>query len=172
VRELEGLERLDVEKEVLPPGDIRRDGGREVDEAREARRQSGQLRQRVGPAVGSKGLEPGRVKAEAPRRGVSVRSGEIAPVFRDQPDTREHGEPRAETAPDAVEETSDSKPEEEGGPKLPFVDARTEDVDPWAKMMTFDSEHDPLFGTITAVPEGCPSTKAAKLTSRQGRSIR
>jgi hypothetical protein len=89
VRELQRFERLDVEEQVVAPGDVGLDCGSEVDEARER---------------GGHGREPGKgvgapdrlqrlgayVEAEPPGGGVAARREEIAPILRHEPDSRHH----------------------------------------------------------------------------------
>ena len=102
MRELEGLERLDMKQEMVSPGDVRRDRRREVHQAREPGRQRGQLWQRIGSANGPKRVEPD-VKAKAPGGRVPMGRQEVVPVLQDEPDAREGGDACPEPVAHAVE---------------------------------------------------------------------
>jgi hypothetical protein len=146
VGEPQRFEGLDVEQQVVSPGDVRLDRGREVDEAGERRDHRGELRERVGAAHGPQRVHR-HVQPEPPGGGVAVRGKEVAPVFGDQPDADERGGCGSETGVDAVGERAHAQPEQQGDPKMPLVNAGAHDVDTGPESMSVDSEHASLLGT-------------------------
>ena len=128
---------------MVAPLDVWRDRRGEVDQPGKEGGERRELRERGRASHGAKSMRA-RVQAEAPGRGVAPRGQDVAPVLGDEPDPAEQGGGRdVPVAVDAVRQEGGDQREQQAGAEVPLVHAGTEDVDPRAQAMTFDSEHKP-----------------------------
>ena len=136
-------ERSHLEKQVVAPGDVRRDRGGQVHQSREHGQDRSEPRQRREALHAGQRRRTG-VQAEAPCSGVAAGGEEVLPVLRDEPEAcggdRERGHPLL----DPVERERAGEGEQDRGAEVPLVHARAEDVDPRAQTMTIDPQHDPV----------------------------
>ena len=128
MRDPQCLERSDLQEQVVPPGDVRRDGGREVHETREPCGQRRELRERISPANRAQRMN-GDVEAQPPRGRVSMSRVEIAPVLEHEPDACGDGHAGSGAVAHVVEGCAGREPEQQHCAEVPLVHARAQHVD-------------------------------------------
>ena len=136
-------ERSHLEKQVVAPGDVRRDRGGQVHQSREHGQDRSEPRQRREALHTGQRRRTG-VQAEAPCSGVAAGGEEVVPVLRDEPEAAEAIASAVTRCSIRSNASAPARASRTASAEVPLVDARAEDVDPRAQTMTIDPQHDPV----------------------------
>jgi hypothetical protein len=154
VEDRHDLHRLKLKQDVVPPGDVGREGRGEIDEPDGECDRRCQRGQPLGTSDRPEGSDSA-VQADAPGGGVPLRGQEIAPVLEHQPEAEGADPAHQRRRLREVRRESAEGQNDEGGAEMPLVEPSAEHVHARAERMALESNHpDVRRGLRRAVPRG------------------
>ena len=136
-----GLHRLELEQQVVAPGDRRRQRRGEIDEADGECDRGREAREPISPADRSQRRGPA-MQPDPPGGGIAPRGHDVLPVLGDEPDPERTRDGGNERQVPRVERNTHADEREDAEPELPFVDPPPEHEDARAEPMTVEANHE------------------------------
>ena len=165
-----GLHRLELEEQVVAPGDRRCQRRGEVDEADGECDRGREARQSFPPADRTERRRP-PVQTDPPGGSIAPRGGhDVLPVLRHQPDPERAGEGWDERQSPRVDGETRADEREDAEPEMPFVDPPPEHEDARAEPMAVKANHERQIGAETRHHEGSAASGRPPKRPRAWRS--
>ena len=140
VEQWDRVDRLDLQEQVVAPGDVRGQRREQVDEPDRESNGSGQRGQPFGSAHRAQRRGP-PVEPEAPGGGVPLGRSDVAPVLEYEVAARSDNEQRSNGEIPETGGTAGEDERDQAQPEVPFVDALPEDVHARAVPVAVKADH-------------------------------